>query len=424
MANQQTQVQGLRAQNRRAIMAAIRNGMHTARVDIARETGISAATVTSITADLVAEGLVEEILDADPVRPNGRGRPRVALRVRPDAFLIAGAKIATDRVTVTLTDFAGEEIFYHVKPMSKLQARSAPDVLDHLHDAIGVALDGLGKRPGDLASVGVGLPGFVDATSGHVHWSACFEERNVNFGAMLASRFVCPVALDNDANLVALAEKWFGFGRGVDNFIVLTIEHGIGLGIVLDGKLFRGIRGIGAEFAHTKIQYDGALCRCGQRGCLEAYVADYAVAREAAVAMGRDLTHPVIPQVELDALYSAAKAGDEIARGVFDRAGRLFAMGIANLVNIFDPSLIIFSGEQMRYDYLLNQALFDHMRSLTVVPGRPLPKVRIHKWGERIWARGAAALAMDGLAEVAADGQTPVSPSAGQVGSRDTRIAV
>lgn len=415
MTHPQTQVQGLRAQNRRTIMAAIRNGKRTARVDIARETGISAATVTSITADLVAEGLVEEVLDTGQPRPIGRGRPRVELRVRADAFLIAGAKIATDRITVTLTDFAGEEVFYHIRPMPDQPTRSALDVLNHLNAAIGAALDGLGKRQEDLASVGVGLPGFVDAATGLVHWSACFEERNVKFGEMLANRFVCPVALDNDANLVALAEKWFGFGRGLDNFIVLTIEHGIGLGIVLDGKLFRGIRGIGAEFAHTKIQYDGALCRCGQRGCLEAYVADYALAREAAVALGRDLTQSVTPQIDLDTLYSAARTGNDAARGVFDRAGRLFAMGIANLVNIFDPSLIIFSGEQMRYDYLFNQAVLDHMKQMTVVPGRPLPKVRIHKWGERIWARGAAALAMDGLAESAADGQATTSNTAARV---------
>lgn len=401
MATQQTQVQGLRARNRRAIMAAIRNNKRTARVDIARETGISAATVTSITADLVAEGLVEEIVEPGHTRINARGRPRVELRVRPDAFLVAGAKISTDRITVTLTDFAGEEVFYHIRSLPNPPAKSALSVANLLLEAIDTALCGLGKELGDLDSVGVGLPGFVDSASGIVHWSACFEERTVNFGQMLAGRFPCPVALDNDANLVALAEKWFGFGRGVDNFIVLTIEHGLGLGIVLDGALFRGIRGLGAEFAHTKIQSDGALCRCGQRGCLEAYVADYALAREAAVALGRDLSLPVTPQIELDMLYSAARTGDRIAQEVFDRAGRLFAMGIANLVNILDPRLIIISGEQMRYDYLYNQSVLDLMNSLTVVPGREPPEIRTHKWGERIWARGAAALAMDRLTEAA-----------------------
>jgi transcriptional regulator of PTS gene len=413
-----SQVRGLRARNRRAIMTAIRNLKHTARVDIARVTGISAATVTSITADLVAEGLVEETLDGAQERSGGRGRPRVLLRVRPDAFLIAGAKISTDRITVTLTDYAGEEVAYHVEPQPVPQVATAVEVARHLCLAIETALAGKGKSLAELASVGVGLPGFIDASSGRVYWSACFKERDVDFRALLTSTFGCPVSLDNDANLVALAEKWFGLGRGVDNFIVVTIEHGVGMGVVLGGKLFRGMRGIGTEFGHTKVQMDGALCRCGQRGCLEAYVADYALVREAGAALGRDLSCPMTLQEDLDALFAAAKAGDRVAESIFERAGRMFAMGLANLVNVFDPNLIIFSGEQMRYDYLYSPRVLVRMRQLTVVPGRNPPEVRIHKWGDRIWVRGAAALAMDALAESDASGSardhehlTPASES-------------
>ncbi len=386
-------------------MAAIRNHSRIARVDIARETGISAATVTSITADLVAEGLVEETVDPEHVRAGSRGRPRVLLQVRPDAFLIGGAKISAEKITVTLTDFAGEELSYVVSELAAPLSRTAGDVADLLRDTVLEALALCGRREEELASLGVGVPGFVDSNTGVIHWSACFGDRNAPFGDLIERRFSCPVALDNDANLVALAEKWFGHGRGIDNFIVLTIEQGIGLGIVLDGKIFRGARGIGTEFAHTKIQHGGMLCRCGQRGCLEAYVADYAIAREAGVALGRDLSHDVTPRTELDLLYQEAMAGNPVARGVFERAGSLFALGLANLVNVFDPSLIIFSGERMQYDYLYSQNVLEQMQSLTVVPERSRPEIQIHKWGERIWARGAAALAMDGLVEQAARGR-------------------
>ncbi len=412
MVTQPTQVQGLRTRNRRAILAAIRNLGQTARVDIARDTGISAATVTSITADLVEEGLVEETMDPAAARGGGRGRPRVLLRIRPDAFLIGGAKISTDHITIMLTDYAGAEVLHHVCPLPIGPGLTAEKVAGHLETATASALERLGRKPEELASIGVGLPGFVDASTGIVHWSACFPDRGINFHKLLARGFGCPVYLDNDANVVALAEKWFGFGRGVDDFLVVTIEHGVGLGVVIGGQIFRGARGIGTEFGHTKVEFDGALCRCGQRGCLEAYVADYALAREAAFALDRDLALPVTPQEELDALFAAAKAGDEVADSIFRRAGRIFAMGLANLANIFDPGLIIFSGEQMRFDYLYSPEVLDQMRRLSVASGRTPPKMRVHKWGDRIWARGAAALAMEGLNEQAHDGGPAVAAGA------------
>ncbi|PZQ52648.1 MAG: sugar kinase [Rhodovulum sulfidophilum] len=392
------QVQGLRSQNRRAILAAIRRLGRTARVDIARETGISAPTVTSITADLVAQGLVEEVVDEESRAPGAtRGRPRVLLRIRPDAFLVGGAKISEDHVTVTLMDFEGTESQHHVIE-ARLLDKTPLEVVAHLRRATEEALAETGRGLGDLSCLGVGLPGFVESGRGWVYWSPCFRARDVPFGALLEEAFPFPVFLDNDANLAALAEQWFGYGRGVADFIVVTIEQGVGMGIVLDHRLFRGTRGIGAEFGHVKVERDGALCRCGQRGCLEAYVADYALLREASMALDPG-GPPIEPRAALDALFAAAKAGDRTALSIFDRAGRMFSLGLANLVNIFDPGLIIFSGEQMRYDFLYGARVLDQMRANAITVERPAPRIRVHKWGDRLWAMGAAALAIDGLTE-------------------------
>ena len=96
-------------------------------------------------------------------------------------------------------------------------------------------------------------------TRNFVHWSSSITERNIDFSHLLSNELPCPAFVDNDANLVAKAEQLFGLGKGLKNFLVVTIEHGVGLGIVLDGKLYRGERGCGAEFGHTKVQLDGAL---------------------------------------------------------------------------------------------------------------------------------------------------------------------
>ncbi|MFO1107448.1 MAG: ROK family protein [Amaricoccus sp.] len=391
------QVQGLRSQNRRAILAAIRRRRRAARVDLARETGISAATVTSITAHLVEQGLVEEVLDEEvAARSGARGRPPVLLRIRPDAFLVGGAKISEDHITVTLTDFEGGELLHHVRPIPRRGA-TADSVVAELRRAVTEAAAGLGRAETGLSCLGVGLPGFIDAAAGRVHWSPCFPARGVDFGALLGAAFACPVFLDNDANLATLAEQRFGFGRGRQDFLVVTIEHGVGMGMVLDHRLYRGGRGVGAEFGHTKVAIDGALCRCGQRGCLEAYIADYALLREVPLVLGLD--QAAEGQQALDRLFAAAKAGDPAARSIFDRAGRMLGVALANLVNVFDPSLIIFSGEQMRYDFLYGAQVLEEMRTNALALDRPPPEVRVHKWGDRLWAMGAAALAIDGLTD-------------------------
>ena len=232
-----------------------------------------------------------------------------------------------------------------------------------------------------------------------VHWSSTLASRSVPLAAAVESRIGLPTAIDNDANLVALAELWFGAGRELADFAVVTIEHGVGMGFVMNHRLYRGAQRLGLELGHTKVQLDGALCRCGQRGCLEAYVADYALAREAVTALS--LNHRNIPSVPvlLESLFQQAREGNGTARSIFRRAGRYLALGLANVVNIFDPALIILSGERMRYDYLYAAETLAEMESLTIATGRPKPPIEVHARGDLLWARGAAALALSDLTD-------------------------
>jgi predicted NBD/HSP70 family sugar kinase len=171
------------------------------------------------------------------------------------------------------------------------------------------------------------------------------------------------------------------------------------MGFVMNHKVYRGARRLGMELGHTKVQLDGALCRCGQRGCLEAYVADYALAREAATALnwGHREEQPI--SVLLESLYDQAKAGDVTARSIFRRAGRYLAVGLANVINLFDPSLIILSGERLKFDYLYAAETLDEIDKLAINTGRPRPPIEVHAWGDLLWAHGAAALALAALTE-------------------------
>ena len=387
-----------REASRQQVVSVIRSAGQIARIDIAQETGVSPATVTAITAELIQAGLIEEVSpDAAPATP-GRGRPRVSLRVRGAAHILAGIKVSASTISTILIDFDGTTLSEHKSPLP--EAQMPPErLVQRIVETLGAAAAETGREIADLSGLGVGLSGVIDVPEGLVHWSPSMSRRNVALRDMLEAALPMPVFLDNDANLVAKAEQLFGEGRGVRDFLVVTIEHGVGMGIIIDGQVYRGTRGCGAEFGHTKVHLGGALCRCGQRGCLEAYVADYALLREATGTLP-ELTGNT-PEEKLDRLFAAARAGDDTAQSILERASRMFAVGLANLVNIFDPALIIVSGERMSHDFLYSDEVIAMMRTQVMQVDAPPPEVRIHKWGDMMWAKGAAAYAMEGVTGLA-----------------------
>jgi predicted NBD/HSP70 family sugar kinase len=374
------------------------------RVQVAKDLGVSPASITTITSELIETGLIEEVA-APREGDAGRGRPAVALGVRAQAHRVAGMKLSDREHTAVIVDFAGQLIAGDTIPR-RPGPMSVPDMLDAIDSLLKRVCAKAGIGLADLSAVGIGVPGFVDCAEGVVLWSSVLAARSVPLASAAGARLGLPVYIDNDANLVALAELWFGAGRSLSDFVVVTIEHGVGMGFVTNHRIYRGAQQLGMELGHTKVQLDGALCRCGQRGCLEAYVADYALAREAATALnwGHKEGQPI--NVLLESLYDHAKAGNATAKSIFHRAGRYLAVGLSNVVNLFDPSLIILSGERMRYDYLYAAETLAEMDNLVINSGRPRPPIEIHAWGDLLWAHGAAALALSAVSEAILAPQT------------------
>ncbi len=379
---------------RQQIYERIRAAGRIARIDLARDLDVSPASVTATAAELLAAGLIEEVASPRREGESSRGRPPVALAVRPEAGVVAGIKFSDRSHAAIIVDFAGR-VLGEARISRRASVQEAPDVVEDAARLIAEACARAGIAPAALDAIGAGMPGVIEHDSGAVLWSPILRDRSVALGAMLQARLGCPVRVDNDANLVTLAELWFGAGRSLPDFAVVTIEHGVGMGLVLGHRLWRGAQGLGMELGHTKVQLDGALCRCGKRGCLEAYVADYALVREATTALGWGDRAVQSPTILLESLYDHAKAGNEAARAIFKRAGRYLALGLANVVNLFDPPLIFLSGERLRYDYLYAEEVLRDMAAMRLETGRPAPRVEIRAWGDQLWARGAAALALD-----------------------------
>ena len=379
---------------RQQIFEQVRASGQIARSTIARTLNVSPGSVTALTADLILDGFLREV--GSITRETVRGRPPVALELVPEVLHVIGVKLSDERHTAVLTDFGGS-----VLASASLEAAPDKATANALLSATEILIKQLCDiaqiLPNSISAIGVGISGIVDCKTGIVAWSPLLRDLDIPLGKLFATHFGTPVLIDNDANVLTLAELWFGAGRALSNFVVVTIENGVGMGFVIDNQLFRGAHGMGLELGHTKVQLDGALCRCGQRGCLEAYLADYALVREASTLLGISPDKAQnLPEV-LKQLYEKAAAGAPVVRTIFQRARRYLAVALSNIIHLFDPELIILSGQLMRYDFLNAKEMQLEMQALALHHSRHETRIEIQSWGDMVWARGATALALNEL---------------------------
>lgn len=382
----------MRAINRYHVIDVIRRDGPIARVEIAERTELSRATVSAITGDLIEAGLIG-IVRVEPPENGARGRPRVLLEVRGEACHVAGVKLSAHRIGVTVTDARGEPLRSLVLPVRL--ARQPPGVIaDLVEDGVRQCVADAGLAITGIRGVGIGLPGVIDAVAGVSHWSPILGATPIPFGQEVARRLGVRVLIENDANLVALAEHWFGVGRGLSTFVVVTIEDGIGMGLVLDGRIHRGAHGIGPEFGHVKSDPAGLPCRCGQRGCLDAYASDWGILQQAlscdAAEAGEDAAGPG----HLAELTRRAQAGDNVLTGIFHRAAGVLGLAIANAINLLNPPRLVISGEGLRAGDLLRVPLMAVLDANVLPTLREATEIVFHPWGDEMWARGAAAIVL------------------------------
>jgi predicted NBD/HSP70 family sugar kinase len=372
----------MRDLNRTAVLALIGRSGPIARVDLARDLALSPATVTGITRGLLREGLVREVAQA----PSNGGRPAILLGLVADAAHAIGCKISPDRVTAVDVRLDGEPLDFEERPINV----AAPDGIARLADLV-AELAARWSRPGSrLLGVGLGVPGIVNAELGEVEapilgWPA------VRLVEAVRDRVGVPVLIDNDVNTLAVSERLYGRGRTADDVLTVTIGRGVGLGIVAGGVLLRGHRGGAGEFGHVPVSEDGPLCECGNRGCLEAVVADPAlVAQAVGVGLVPD-GGAVADGVTL--LLAAADAGDPRAVSLYERAGTVLGRAVAGLVNVFDPALVIVGGEGTAAWAHLDRA-FEAALDAHTFPPLGGVEVVVDPWDDSRWAVGAAALVL------------------------------
>ncbi len=388
----------IRAINRSHILNVIKTLGPVARAEIARLTGLSPATVTGITADLIAEELVFEKQPGD----SRGGRRPILLALNPGGRYVAGIKLMEEAAVGALTDLEATIIARQVVALPP--EHSVEEVLAALAGMVAALLAQANVTRRKLLGVGLGLAGIVDSQRGLLRQSPYLGWRNLPLRDLLRARVKVPVSIDNDVNTLTLAERWFGSGQGVDDFLTLTVGRGIGMGIVANGQFYCGVQGGAGELGHTVVDPQGELCSCGKRGCLETVVGDPGLLRAANAAFGR-------PLAGVDELLALAEAGDERAQAVFAHAGAVLGRAVANLINIFDPRRIIICGEGARYGRWLFDPLCAAVDEHAMPALRPDVEITIEPWGDDAWARGAASLVLRELFESPVHQETLSQPA-------------
>lgn len=331
----QVTVTALRLRNRSAVLQHVILARRTTRADIARDCGLSAASAANLVADLVAEGLVHEVGTV----ASGGGRPIALIEPRPEGAYTIGADIGERGVAVELFDLSMSAVDQEFRGG---RAEEDPAAIGRdLREAVGALRARHGDEWSRVLGVGLAMPGIVetDSAGAQTLYAQSLGWPPVSIEELLP--LDVPVVAENGGKTQAKAEQWFGAARGVDHAVVALLGRGVGIGLIQEGRLQAGSRSSAGEWGHTKVERGGRRCRCGGRGCVEAYVGAQAMLDAWAERGG---TFEGTGWRAVGQLLAAARDGDRAAVAVVDDAIGALGYGLSNLVNLTNPERIVLGG--------------------------------------------------------------------------------
>jgi predicted NBD/HSP70 family sugar kinase len=352
-----------------AVLQLIWEEHRMSRADIARLADLSRSTVSEIVTEILRTGLISEVGEG----PSRGGRRPILLEFRDDACVILGIEMGASHVEVVLTDLRGRVL------RSAAEEHPVRDDPTGTRDLIGrlceTCLEG-SERP--LVGIGVGVPCPVDRDNSGRLSDVVLPAWEGQLGLEgLAQGYGVPLLIDNDANLGALAELWWGVGQGVDDMVYIKVATGIGSGHVVGGEIYRGSTGFAGEIGHIAIDPRGKKCVCGLNGCLVTLVGGHALAGRAEELAMQYPDSPLakggnsIPEIE-----DAALAGDSLALQVAREAAANLGTAIASLLNVLNPSMVVLGGDLARLGDLLLDPLRETVASRTLVSSLNASEIR------------------------------------------------
>lgn len=332
-------IRDLRRTNRRKVFENIYFRGPISRLDLSEICGLSAATVTNVVSELLVEGYIKDTGNEE----SQGGRPRTMLNINPSYGYFVGVDVGETHVALELFDLSLQKLETLAFSVEADTDRP-PQIEAHILYGVQTILAKTNVAPEAVLGIGIGVPGVVDANG--IVMAPAWNWQPVALGQYLSENLAIPVFVDNGAKAMAQAEMWFGAGQGATDLAVLLIGTGVGAGLITEGVLYRGTSNSAGELGHTTIVVDGWVCRCGNNGCLEAYVGGPGIVRR---LKERNPEHPaLIKQFEqrqiIAAIAEAAGRSDSDAAAVLTQTARFIGAGLANVINLVNPQKIILGG--------------------------------------------------------------------------------
>ncbi len=388
-------VQVVRQINRAAVLELLRREGPMSRTAIARATRLTPPTCFSIVEELVASDLARYVARSR----SSMGRPRAIFQFNSSAAYSLGVDLSGTSFVGVLIDLSAKVL--ETRRMARPHPPEVAAVIERIASFVREMQSSPQVDPSKLGGLGVAIPALLETGSGHVITSTNLNWHSVPFARLLEEAVGLKVYLENTPRSIALCERWFGAAKEAENLLCVNIGMGIGMGLIVDGKLYVGDHAQSGELGHTTAVPDGAPCRCGGRGCLEAEAAGGAILRNAVEALQRGQTSSLLGMVDgdpgrvtLDMVVEAADEGDPLASGVVRSAARLIGTAVRNAVTLLDPTMVVLSGSLVHSSRLLFQTVAEGVQDRPLRPmqrGGPMPVVR-GQLGSLAGAVGAAGL--------------------------------
>jgi glucokinase-like ROK family protein len=384
--------------NRSLILNTLRLHAPVSRAQVANFTGLTRGTVSNIVNALIDDGLVFE----DKLEDSKIGRPSILLGLRPDGGAVVGVEVGVDFISVLLTNFVADTLWEIREKTSPSQSQT--EIINQAEQYIDQALSIAKEQELRPLGIGVGLPGLVNTRQGNLIIAPNLHWANVPLRLIWNQRFHLPVYIENEANLAALGEYYFGVARNVDNFICLTSGIGLGGGIMIDGRLFRGGYGYGGEIGHIQRDPQGELCGCGRVGCWETQVGPRAVLSRVRKQLNVNNDPALLAacagsldNLTFDLVVKFAESGDTICRQAIEEVAVNLGVGIADLVNIFNPSLVLIGGAFISAKDIMHSIIEKTIFSNALQPSIDNLQIKFSERSTEACVLGAVAVVLDDI---------------------------
>jgi len=378
-----------------AVLRLIWEERRISRADIAMRAGLSRSTVSEIVNEILPMGLVAEVGEG----PSRGGRRPILLEFQDDACVILGIEMGGSHVAVALTDLRGKVLAWESR---EHPVRSdPPGTRNVITELCRICLDRPAAAGRPLVGIGVAVPSPVDPSHPNRLSTVVLPAWEERLGLdELSEHYSVPLLVDNDANLGALAEHWWGQNGGSDNLAFIKVATGIGSGHIIDGQIYRGATGVAGEIGHMAIDPHGGRCICGLRGCLATFIGGRALEARAAELTGR-FPQSALAQKEFTVhdIENAAMAGDPLALQVIHEAAEHLGTAVASLLNLMNPAVVVLGGGFARLGELVLDPLRKRVRDRTLVSSVAAAEILVSKLGPQSVAIGAATLVLKAALE-------------------------